>query len=386
MKKIALFLMISIIVFFPVESYGHQEDLNKLIFIVVNDQLIVFEDAYPEVKDGTTYIPIRFFAEAMGADVKWDNESNSVYITKDEGEIILDIPLKTLITDGGIIMTDCVYIKHNRIMAPFKVIAKCFGYDVSYIPAGPIARAKNNNARMVDEEVYFHFQDTMTKEKEKMILTIRNREKEEFRLRYKIAYITFDDGPSIYTERLLKILEQYHAKATFFMLADRITNYSEIVKKVVEEGNAIGLHGVTHDVKKIYRSPSILVSEMNACNDALQMVTGMKTTLIRVPYGSKPHMTEKFREAVLREGYKMWDWNVDSKDSEADYVSPAVILENVKEQVARRNVPIILLHERQSTVEALPKILEHLKQEGYILIPIDGEQKPYSFWKDMYER
>ncbi|MBB6218306.1 peptidoglycan/xylan/chitin deacetylase (PgdA/CDA1 family) [Anaerosolibacter carboniphilus] len=384
MKKTALLLMICTIVFFPVESYGHQEDLNKFIFIVVNDQLISFEDVYPEVKDGSTYIPVRFFAEAMGAEVRWESESNSVYITKDEKEIILDIPLKTLITDGGIIMTDCVYIKHNRIMVPFKIIAKCFGYNVAYISTGPIARAKNSDAQMTDEEVYFHLQNTLTKEKEKMILTIRNREREEFRLRYKIAYITFDDGPSIYTEKLLQILDQYSAKATFFMLSDRIKNYSGAVKRVAEEGNAIGLHGVTHDVKKIYRSPSILVSEMNECNNALQMVTGIRTTLIRVPYGSKPHMTEKFREAVLREGYKMWDWNVDSKDSEADYVSPSVILQNVKEQVARRNVPIILLHERQSTVEALPKILEHLKQEGYILIPIDGDQKPYSFWKDMY--
>ncbi|KXG75470.1 polysaccharide deacetylase family protein [Thermotalea metallivorans] len=384
MKKFILCAVIFTLVFFPFESDARGENINHFIFIVLNDQLISFQDVYPEVKKGTTYVPIRFFAETMGADVKWNHQSGLVLIAKDGKEIILDLATKTLVTDGGIIITDCIYVKYNRIMAPFKLIAQSFGYEVAYIGEGPIARAKNENAQISDGELYLKFKNELVKEKEKIILEIRNREREEFRLKYKIAYITFDDGPSIYTEKLLQILNQYNAKATFFMLSDRIKNYPEIVQRVINEGNTVGLHGVTHDVKKIYKSPSILVSEMDACNRSLQTVTGMRTNLIRVPYGSKPYMTQKYREAVVNAGYKMWDWNVDSQDSLADYVSPLMIVENVKEQVGRRSVPIILLHERQCTVEALPHILDYLKKEGYIFIPIDSRQEPFNFWNKIY--
>ena len=164
------------------------------------------------------------------------------------------------------------------------------------------------------------------------------------------------------------------------MLSDRIKTHPEVVKRMIREGNGLGLHGVTHNVKRIYQSSEILVSEMDECNNSLEMVADLRTTLIRVPYGSKPYMTKAHRNAVLVAGYKMWDWNVDSQDSSAKYVSPTIILENIKEQLISKNVPIILLHEKSTSVKALPKILEYLKKQGYVLLPIKEDQKPFTFW------
>ena len=380
MKKFFLCMIIFILVFFPIEGYGEIESLNNLIFIVLNDQLISFQDAYPEIKEGTTYVPVRFFSEDMEAEVRWDSQTESVVITKDGKKILLDLSLRSLFTDEGIIITDCVYINHNQIMVPFKFIAEFFGYEVDYLSRGPIAIAKDGKNQSNDNELYTYLQKDLVKEKKRILLEIQKREREELRLSYKIAYITFDDGPSIYTEKLLDILNDYQAKATFFMLSDRIKTHPEVVKRMIREGNGLGLHGVTHNVKRIYQSSEILVSEMDECNNSLEMVADLRTTLIRVPYGSKPYMTKAHRNAVLVAGYKMWDWNVDSQDSSAKYVSPTIILENIKEQLISKNVPIILLHEKSTSVKALPKILEYLKKQGYVLLPIKEDQKPFTFW------
>jgi peptidoglycan/xylan/chitin deacetylase (PgdA/CDA1 family) len=116
----------------------------------------------------------------------------------------------------------------------------------------------------------------------------------------------------------------------------------------------------------------------------LQEVTGTKTNLIRVPYGSAPYMTKPYRKAVEIAGYKMWDWNVDSRDSLGENISPSIVIRNVKNQVKKQKTPVILLHERSTTVQALPEILKYLKENGYIPIPINKSQQPINFWNRKY--
>ncbi|WZL72571.1 polysaccharide deacetylase family protein [Clostridiaceae bacterium 35-E11] len=381
MKKHIIFLILLTILSVPSESFGFNENLNSIIYIVVNEELITFEDTYPTVKHGTTYVPIKFLAQAFAVDVQWDHTSNNVFLTKGNKQITLDLKVKALFTSEGQIITDSVFIENNRTMAPYKFIANFFGYEVSYIPQGPIARAKNQGAVTKDEELFDKMYNKILQEKKKIIDQIKRREAARKNQEApKVAYVTFDDGPTKYTENILKILNEYNCKATFFMLGDRIQRHKNIVKEVSKQGNAIGLHGVTHDIKAIYKSPSNVVSEMNQCNYSLQQATGKRSNLIRVPYGSKPYMTRKYRNAIEKAGYKMWDWNVDSKDSLKQNIRPILIVENVKQQVKKQKTPVILLHERQSTVEALPKILKYLKENGYNVVPIDKEERPKNFW------
>ncbi len=393
MKRFLLLLAIlySLTFFAPMHSLAIEENVNNLIFIVINDHLVSFRDVYPEVYQGKTYVPIRFFAEAIHANVQWVSNEQNVIITKGEKKITIDLTLKTLLTHEGSMLTDSIYVKDNRIMVPYRFIANYFDYKVSYIGKGPIARAYNQNALLEDEEIYYTMQDQVNKEKERIILDTRNKAQEETIRRFrqqnaesKIAYITFDDGPSIYTDKILDILNAYDAKATFFMLSNNIQKYPDSVQKLVDHGNAVGLHGVTHDVKKIYKSPSSVVAEMTECNHSLQKAVGFRTDLIRVPYGSKPYMTQRVKDEVVKAGYKMWDWNIDSKDSSRKNVEPITILENVKQQVLRQKVPVILLHERKSTVQALPDLLGFLHEKNYILVPINDNVKPVNFWTKSY--
>ncbi|MDP4163343.1 MAG: polysaccharide deacetylase family protein, partial [Bacillota bacterium] len=123
----------------------------------------------------------------------------------------------------------------------------------------------------------------------------------------KIIYLTFDDGPEKFSGDLISLLDHYHAKATFFMLDGNIRKYPEAVKRMVKDGEGVGLHGVTHDRKKFYASVESVLGEMNQDRKTLKEVTGVESFLIRTPYGSAPDMKPAYKQAVYQNKYLMWD-------------------------------------------------------------------------------
>lgn len=182
----------------------------------------------------------------------------------------------------------------------------------------------------------------------------------------KTIYLTFDDGPSPYTSAILDLLGSYKMKATFFMLEPNMRIYPDKLIEIIDEGHAPALHGVTHNVSKIYRSEKTVVDEMNTAKQTLIDLTGSVTHLIRTPYGSAPYMKPSYKEAVKNAGYQLWDWTIDSEDwkyQSSEYVSRVIAqLENYKYP----DSPIvILLHDRKTTAEHLPSLLEYLKANGY---------------------
>ncbi|SFD52295.1 Peptidoglycan/xylan/chitin deacetylase, PgdA/CDA1 family [Bacillus sp. OV194] len=196
----------------------------------------------------------------------------------------------------------------------------------------------------------------------------------------KTVYLTFDDGPSNVSGGLMDVLSSYNAKATFFMLEPNILRFPETVKRMDQEGHALGLHGVTHDPKKIYRTKETVVQEMDQDNAALQKVTGKKTVLIRTPYGSAPYMKPPYQKAVKDHGYQLWDWTVDSMDW--SFRSPKYVENSINQlkKIAHRNEPIvILMHERKETLESLPKLLEYLQKNGYQFKRIEPDMQPVTF-------
>ncbi|QOR66403.1 polysaccharide deacetylase family protein [Cytobacillus suaedae] len=196
----------------------------------------------------------------------------------------------------------------------------------------------------------------------------------------KVAFLTIDDGPTSYTNELLDILQEYNAKATFFMMDGSMKDYQYEVKRMVAEGHALGAHSVTHDKKLFYHSPSSALNEMMITRNTIEQITGINTNLMRVPYGSNPYMKKSYREAVNNEGFIMWDWNVDSLDwklSGPDYVE--YTLKQVREKDSRGEIPIILIHDRKTTIDHLPSLLTALEDLGYTLASLTEEIEPYQF-------
>jgi peptidoglycan/xylan/chitin deacetylase (PgdA/CDA1 family) len=154
--------------------------------------------------------------------------------------------------------------------------------------------------------------------------------------------------------------------------------YSDMVKKVYKQGHSIGLHGVTHDVKKVYATSHSVVNEMNWTNEELEKIIHQKSLLIRTPYGSKPYMNEEYLNRVKKAGYILWDWDIDSRDwfyNDKRYVGETI---NQLKNLGHRR-PVILLHDRQATAESLGLLLQYLYTEGYECKALKDEMMPVQF-------
>lgn len=182
----------------------------------------------------------------------------------------------------------------------------------------------------------------------------------------KVIYLTFDDGPSAFTSDILQTMNTFDMKGTFFMLEPNMRKYPEELQAIIDNGHVPALHGVSHNVSKIYRSEKTVVDEMTKAQATLMKMTGTGTSLIRTPYGSAPYMKPSYLKAVEAAGFQLWDWTVDSEDwkyRNGEYVERVIQqIENFK----HKDRPIvILLHDRKSTAEHLPSLLTYLQTNGY---------------------
>lgn len=195
----------------------------------------------------------------------------------------------------------------------------------------------------------------------------------------KVAYLTFDDGPSeTVTPIILDILKEHNIKATFFILGkevDKSDNTKEILKRAVKEGHAIGNHSYAHDYNYLYPNRTINVnnfmSDIEKTDEALKNVLGNEffTRVIRFPGGYKSWNGMESIDDMLREkGYHQVDWNALSKDSEGKRKTASELANEVKKTVYGREKAVILMHDKydkEETANALPEIINYLKSEGY---------------------
>ncbi len=181
----------------------------------------------------------------------------------------------------------------------------------------------------------------------------------------KIVYLTFDDGPSKYTDQIVNILNQNGIHATFFMIGSQFNGHEKAMKTAAENGNYVGLHSMTHDKKKLYRSGNSakFIKEFKQEQALVKKITGTTPWLIRAPYGSMPEIGAEFRDDIAAAKFKMWDWTVDSKDWSYPG-KPDRIIQEVKRQV-HRNTEVILMHEKAQTVKVLPEVISYLQKKGY---------------------
>lgn len=189
----------------------------------------------------------------------------------------------------------------------------------------------------------------------------------------KVIYLTFDDGPSAYTNELLDILKKYNVKATFFVTGN---GSDAVIKRAYEEGHSIGLHTYSHNYNKVYQSVDAYFNDLNKISNRVERITGQKSKLIRFPGGSsntvsnfnKGIMTKLALEVEVR-GYKYFDWNVGSSDTSTSDSNK--IANNVIKSL-RKGSNIVLQHDtKYSSVKAVSKIIEYGLANGYIFAPLD---------------
>lgn len=198
----------------------------------------------------------------------------------------------------------------------------------------------------------------------------------------KVAYLTFDDGPNKYTAHILRILQQENVKATFFVIGSQVARYPHVMQTMIQQGHYLGLHSMSHNAKKLYTSnPETLLAEMAETRDIVASVTGVQTNLVRVPYGSKPYLKQPYRDALANAHFKLWDWTIDTDDWRKAQTASSLV-QNVMRQ-SRRDVEVILMHDSAATIQALPNIIDFLRENDYELLPYSPNYHlEINFWHD----
>jgi len=170
-----------------------------------------------------------------------------------------------------------------------------------------------------------------------------------------VIALSFDDGPSIYTERILEALQKNHVEATFFMVGYNVRNYKDKVKLVYEAGMEIGNHTTDHkDLSKL--SKDGIWSQIFDNEDLINSVVPAGRIPVRPPYGS---YNSTVRSVVVR---PMFNWSVDSLDWKTKNADS--IVAQIKQDA--RDGYIILMHDLyETTAEAAERIIPWLIDEGY---------------------
>lgn len=194
----------------------------------------------------------------------------------------------------------------------------------------------------------------------------------------KIAYITIDDGPSKYTSQILDILDKHDVKATFFMINRNMNIYQDDVKRIQQDGHGAGFHSVTHDIKELYKTPEATLNEFFTCKETFKEITGASSNLVRIPYGSKPKTPEESYNILVENDFLVWDWNLDTRDWQGTTDN---ILSNVLLNGRNKDELVLLVHEKQQTVDALEGIITVLKERGYKILPITEDKEAMNFWR-----
>lgn len=220
------------------------------------------------------------------------------------------------------------------------------------------------------------------------------QEEPEVEAAHKV-YLTFDDGPSIYTQDILDILDEYGVKATFFILGKENDSAKEAMKRIVEDGHTLAMHSYTHKYADIYASVEDFAEDFAKIQNYIYDVTGVKSTVYRFPGGSSNSVSSMdmavFARYLDEQDVSFFDWNVSSGDGGKYVLSVETLLENCTSKIETREASVILLHDsagKKTTVEALPSIIEAiLDMEDTVILPITGGTEPVQHikWQEAEE-
>lgn len=181
----------------------------------------------------------------------------------------------------------------------------------------------------------------------------------------KIA-ITFDDGPTLETDKILDVLQKKGVKATFFCIGGQIEKHPEILQRIASDGHTIGNHTYSHSTRFGFLNSVEIAGELQLTDKLVQDNSGLKTKLFRPPYG----VTSPFVARALKlTGHTVIGWNIRSLD--AIVKDESRIMKRIKSRLTPGS--IILLHDTSlKTVNVLEQLLVLLQENNYQVVTVDN--------------
>ena len=214
--------------------------------------------------------------------------------------------------------------------------------------------------------------------------TLQIKEEENTQTYQKKVYLTFDDGPSRNTDRILDILKEYDVKATFFVVGKTDEASVRAYQRIVAERHTLAMHSYSHKYNEIYESKESFIADISTLQEYLYQVTGVWPRFYRFPGGSSNTVSRVDMQELIAYvneiGLTYFDWNIASGDAVSGQLSAENIVANCVSKIDSMDEGIILMHdatEKNTTVEALPKIITQIRDRGdAVFLPITDETVP----------
>lgn len=180
----------------------------------------------------------------------------------------------------------------------------------------------------------------------------------------KVVAITFDDGPDEKTEKILDLLEKYQAKATFFVVGEKMKSSTNVLNRMLSAGHDIGNHSYSHTNNFPIKSTREIENEIVQTNQLIKDLTKKEVELFRPPFGvTNPNIAK----AVGKQNMKVVGWSIRSFDTVNK--PKEKILARIKKNLGKGDV--VLLHDTSNHILwILEELLKHINTEGYKALTI----------------
>ena len=199
------------------------------------------------------------------------------------------------------------------------------------------------------------------------------------------VYLTFDDGPSENTEPVLEILDRYGVQATFFVTGIN-PDYFPMIAECHTRGHTIGLHTYSHDYATVYASRDAYWSDLNAIGEVVRKQIGYVPCFIRFPGGSSNTISADYTSGIMSvlstevrdAGYQYFDWDASCGDGAVHTADELLAATQADTSYGYQSI-VFLMHDgagKETTVDALPSIIEYFQQQGYAFAAIDRHTPP----------
>jgi peptidoglycan-N-acetylglucosamine deacetylase len=296
------------------------------------------------IYNGCAMIYARALSEEFGTEISWDNSSKYVIIRKNETEIRVRPFSNDMIVNGTAVLMDTAAIDLNgRIYLPLRRIIEELGGTVTWDRQQKAVSVTTETGTVIFPAV-----------------PANSEANNEIDASKPMIALTFDDGPSKYTDKILDVLKKYDSTATFFVLGCKASRFPDELKRIVLEGSEIGNHSYDHP-RFIHLSAKEIDHQIQTTQSEIYGITGYRPVIYRPPYG-------EYNSTVIS-GIDMAAvlWNVDPKDWK--YNDTSMIISGVLSQA--RDGRIVILHDTNYyTAAAVGTIVSELKERGFQVVSV----------------
>lgn len=385
-KKLSICLCVAIaaLLFISPLSYANSE----IIFMSLNNTVQkLYDSTMPVRRGGQIFVPYTVFTNNFEISGSYDSEKDQLILLSGNLSITFDISNSETYDESGEFYTNPAFHHNDTIYVCAKDLSEKMGLYFSIIIDDLTSEIRtvvriNKSSPAITDNVYVYIIQNELKSvfeeysKKDEVPSVDQPLPDQPGINKNIR-LTFSNGLSDYTEKILDSLYKYGYKAAFFVSRDDIVRYSETVRRIVSEGHTIGIYGSYYN-ESFYSSPEAMIKQLDETNSLLFKVCLKKTRLMRFPGGSKGVITTQYMSALSENGYRFWDWNLSCSGFRYSSSITRTVISSLN---ARTFSTVLELDCSAASAGAVSEILKYLSQNDYSVNTISEITSPVNFYQ-----